>query len=73
MTEEETLETIKRDLLQLLPKVKDATKLQRVLELLRGNAPTPQVLLDRIDRGQAESKAGLGTPLEEFLDEIKHL
>ncbi len=71
MNEEETLQSLKRDILQHLPEVKDAAKLQRMLELLSGNAPTPQVLLDRIDRGRAESKAGLGRPVEELLEEME--
>ncbi len=72
MSEKEILETLKRDILQLLREVKDVAKLQRVLELLRGSAPTPQVLLDLIDRGRAESAAGLCRPVEELFEEMKN-
>ncbi len=65
--------TQKLETLQILMALQDPAKLQRVRAVLEETEPTPQVLLDRIDRGRAESKAGLGMPLEEFLEEIKDL
>jgi hypothetical protein len=65
--------TQKLEALQILMALQDPAKLQRVRAVLEETEPTPQVLLDRIDRGRAESKAGLGTPLEDFLEEIKDL
>lgn len=64
---------LKIEILQLILALQDSVKLQRVHAVLGETEPTPQYLLDRIDRGRAESKAGLGTPLEEYLEEIKNL
>lgn len=64
---------LKLDTLQSIMALQDLAKLQRVRAVLEEAEPTPQFLLDRIDRARAESKAGLGTPLEEYLEEIKDL
>ena len=53
--------------------LQDPGRLERVRKVLEADEPTPQAILDAIARGRAESKAGLGRPIEEFLEEIKDL
>ena len=61
----------KLDVLQMVMAMQDPDKLKKVRAVLEEQQPTPQHLLDLIKRGQAESKAGLGRPAEELLEEMK--
>ena len=51
--------------------VQDPAKLQRVRAVLEESEPTPQHLLDLIQRRQEEARMEVGTPIEEFLEEMK--
>lgn len=62
---------LKLETLELIMSLQDTAKLQRVRAVLVESEPTPQHLLDRIDRGRAESKAGLCTPIEDFQEEME--
>jgi hypothetical protein len=66
-------ESLKRDAIDRLWKLEDPIRLHQILDLLKEGEPTPQYILDLIDQGLAESKAGLGTPIEDFLKEIESL
>ncbi len=63
----------KLETMQRLWELEDPEILDQVRALLAANDATPKHILDLIDRGLAESKAGMGTPMEDFLEEIKHL
>jgi hypothetical protein len=63
--------SLKLETLQIIMALQDSAKLQRIRAVLEETEPTPQYLLDRIDRGRAESKAGLCTPAEGFLEGMK--
>jgi hypothetical protein len=65
------LNRMKLELMQGILALQDMSKLQRIKAVLEQDEPTPQHLLDLIDRGLEESKAGQGRPVEEFLEEIK--
>jgi hypothetical protein len=64
---------MKLDLVQSILSLQDMAKLQRLKLVMEADEPTPKAILDCIDRGRAESKAGRGRPIEEFLQEIKDL
>jgi hypothetical protein len=61
----------KNETAQMVLALQDPDRLERVRKALTAVEPTPQVILDRIDRGRAESKAGLCTPVEDFLEEME--
>ena len=65
------LNRMKLELMQGILALQDMSKLQRIKAVLEQDEPTPQHLLDLIDRGLEESKAGQERPIEEFLEEIK--
>jgi hypothetical protein len=62
---------LKLETLQILMAVQDPAKLQRVRAVLEESEPTPQHLLDLIKRRQEEARLEVGTPIEEFLEEMK--
>ena len=64
---------LKMETLKLLLALEDVGKLQRVRAMLTVDGPTPQVLLDLIQRRQEAARTDEGTPVEEYLEEIKHL
>lgn len=63
----------KLEVLQIVMAMQDPVKLKKVRAVLDEQEPTPQHLLDLIKRRQAEARTDLGTPLEEYLEEIKDL
>jgi hypothetical protein len=65
--------SLKLETLQIIMALQDSVKLQRVRAVLEETEPTPQVILDLIKRRQVEAKADHGTPLDEYLEEIKDL
>jgi hypothetical protein len=65
--------SLKLETMQLIIALQDPAKLEKIRAILNESEPTPQAILDRIDRAREESKADLGTPLEEYLEEIKDL
>lgn len=64
---------LKLETVQMIMALQDSAKLQKVRALLGEAEPTPQVILDLITRRQAEAKTDVGTPFEEYLEEIKDL
>jgi hypothetical protein len=62
---------LKNETAQRVLAIEDPARLERVRKALEADEPTPQAILDAIQRGQEESKAGLGTPVEEFLEEME--
>jgi hypothetical protein len=64
---------LKLETLQIILALQDSAKLQRIRAVLEETDPTPQVILDLIKRRQEASKADHGTPLAEYLEEIKDL
>ena len=69
---EESFLVLKLDTLQRVMEVQDKATLQKVMAVLLDVEPTPKHLLDLIDRGRAESAAGLCRPVEELLEEMKN-
>lgn len=64
---------LKLETLQIIMELQDSAKLQRVRAVLEADEPTPQAILDLIKLRQEESKTDIGTPLDEYLVEIKNL
>lgn len=62
---------LKNETAQMVLALQDPVRLERVRMVLEANEPTPQPILDAIKRGQADVKAGLVTPSEEFLEEME--
>lgn len=64
---------LKNETAQMVLALQDPARLERVRKALEADEPTPQAILDAIAQARAESKLGLGRPIEEFLEEIKDL
>ena len=73
MENESEFEALKRDAIARVWNLDDPVLLRQIIAVLKGDEPTPPYVLDLIDQGLAESKAGLGTPIEDFLKEIEDL
>jgi hypothetical protein len=68
----ESFYQLKNETAQLVLALQDPARLERVRKVLEADEPTPQAILDAIAQGRAESKAGLGTPIEDFLEEMEN-
>lgn len=73
MENESEFEALKRDAIARVWNLDDPVLLRQIIAVLKGDEPTSPYVLNLIDQGLAESKAGLGTPIEDFLKEIQDL
>jgi hypothetical protein len=73
MENDSEFEALKRDAIARVWNLDDPVLLRQIIAVLKGEGPTPTYVLDLIDQGLAESKAGFGTPIEDFLKEIEDL
>jgi hypothetical protein len=73
MNTEESFLALKLHTMKRIIDLQDPAILRRVRDILQEDEPTPQHLLDLIKRRQEQGTAEDGTPLEEYLEEIKDL